>query len=108
MLVKDRGTGVVAHLGASTLEMSGCIVMTETGFTSVGEGGGQMIAANGDTLRFSGVSASGDARTGMAHASFVVQGGSGRFKAAGGEYDVVTKLLPEGAWTSTVSGWISY
>ena len=108
MRVNDQGTGVVTHLGSAKLEMSGCIAMTETGFTSVGEGGGQFVAANGAALHFTGVSASGDMRTGVAHARFLIQGGSGRFQTAQGEYDVVTKLLPNGAWTSTLNGWISY
>lgn len=107
MLVQDRGTGVLTHLGASTLEMSSCIVMTATGMTGV-SGSGQMVAANGDTLRFTELSASGDLQSGVAHSTFVVQGGSKRFQAAAGEFEVTTRLLPEGAWTSTVSGWISY
>jgi len=106
--IQDRGAGVMTHLGASTMEQSGCLAPTETGFTSVGEGAGHFVAANGDMLRFAGVSASGDLQTGVAHATFVIRGGSGRFQAAEGELEVVTQLLPEGAWTSSVSGWISY
>ncbi|HEX9105892.1 MAG TPA: hypothetical protein VF832_01660 [Longimicrobiales bacterium] len=108
MRIQDRGTGTVTHLGASAVEMSGCFAMSESGINYVGEGSGQMIAANGDTLRFTELSASADPRTGVAHARFVIGGGSGRFQAAQGEYEVVTRLLPEGAWTSTLSGWITY
>lgn len=108
VLLRDRGTGVATHLGASTMEESGCYEMTPTSITSIGTGVGWLVSANGDTVRFTIESASGDLTTGKAHATLVINGGSGRFQAARGEYQVATTLLPDQKWTSEiVSGWIS-
>jgi hypothetical protein len=109
VLLRDRGTGVATHLGASIMEESGCYEMTPTSIASIGTGVGWLVAASGDTVRFTIESAGGDLTTGKAHATLVINGGSGRFQAARGEYQTATTLLPDQKWKSEIaSGWISY
>ncbi len=108
MLIDVRGTGVASHMGATKVELSGCLAMTQTGFEAVGVGVGRMIAANGDTIRFNSTSTEFDLVSGTARITYVVDGGSGRFQSATGELLTVGQLLPDGAWTNELTGWIGY
>ena len=99
-------SGRATHLGRWTNE--GTIQFTPAGgntLAAVGEV--TFTAANGDTVHMT-IDGVLDLGTGMATATFTVDGGTGRFAGAEGEADSIILQNPDGSFSFSLDGVIDY
>ncbi len=98
-----EGSGTCTHLGRFDASFTFCFNLA-TG--AVTDGQGVFVAANGDEIYplFSGQSLG----PGQVILWYTINGGTGRFEHAQGEMTGPVTTLPDGTWTHTAEGWISY
>jgi hypothetical protein len=100
-------TGTATHLGAFT--HYGTILLTPTADPAVFKMSGRTTykAANGDKL-YAILDGTLNMATGVATGTDVWDGGTGRFAHARGIVDLTAQLLPDGSFTFTLKGCITY
>lgn len=107
LLVQVSGSGYGTHVGRFAVELTGCLDVRTGG--SIGLPSGKVTAANGDEIHITMTGSYFDGATGESVSVYEVNGGTGRFVDASGEFtnrgttDYVT-----GAWSNRSTGWIAY
>ena len=106
MILTIAGTGQGTHVGRFEVFASGCYDFT-TG-QALEAVPGVITAANGDEIKIVLVGFESDPATGRMFSRWSLDGGTGRFADATGEYKAYGVNYPDFTWENTSVGWIAY
>jgi hypothetical protein len=106
MMLYAPGRGIATHLGTTTLDLSVCWNYADN--LPAGPVSATYTAANGDEVAMTSTDIGFDPATGTMAGTYVIDGGTGRFRSAQGELFVTGQIFPDQTWESHVTGWIAY
>lgn len=104
-LVVD-GDGTATHVGLFEVTIEGCYDLAS--LSAVGPTGGTITAADGDEIHLMLVDYQQDPATGTSVSVFSIDGGTGRFADADGEFTNTGVTYPDFSWANEGVGWISF